>query len=381
MPLTPDSTYNANGLIVKEYFLTKHNVNKIAMPSYGMPATPDGITIHNTDDITVASNTTPAEQYTRATINGNMKDVRVHFYVDESCAWQNLPFTLAGWHAADGNGGGNRRTIAIEIIGKSAKAEANGAKLAAWLLNKYKLDIDHLFTHTYWLNKRDGKKGTIDQLNVLKNPQKTCPVYIIPHWQDFKASVKQQLTNGGTKTPAPAIEKTESNPSGIIDAPEQIQVIDNKLNTSNDSIKDNSGVERQDDIHVYYQVYAGRQWLPQVKNLEDYAGLPNRAISCLAAKSSQGKLSYRVHQIGSYWSNWVSACDINNFNGYAGVGGIKIDGIQIKLEELPGYEARYRVSSLGKDYYPWIVGASDNKFAGMQGNQIDKLQIEIVKIK
>ena len=31
------------------------------------------------------------EQYTRATYNGNMKDVRVHFYVDNICAGKTLP--------------------------------------------------------------------------------------------------------------------------------------------------------------------------------------------------------------------------------------------------------------------------------------------------
>ena len=49
MPLLPDSTYKVDGLIVKEYFLTKHNPNKISMPSYAMPAKPVGVTIHNTD--------------------------------------------------------------------------------------------------------------------------------------------------------------------------------------------------------------------------------------------------------------------------------------------------------------------------------------------
>ena len=39
-----------------------------------------GVTVHNTDWITTAVGTTPAEQYTRATVNGNMKDVRVHYY-------------------------------------------------------------------------------------------------------------------------------------------------------------------------------------------------------------------------------------------------------------------------------------------------------------
>ena len=116
MILKADKTTNLGGVTVNEYLLTKHNPNGIDMPSYNLPSKPLGITIHNTDWITVASGTTPAEQYTRATVNGNMGDVRVHFYVDNKCAWQNLPLTLSGWHAADGDGDGNRKTIAIECI-------------------------------------------------------------------------------------------------------------------------------------------------------------------------------------------------------------------------------------------------------------------------
>ena len=132
--LKPDNTSTLNGVKINEYLLTKH------------------------------SGTTPAEQYTRATYNGNMKDVRVHYYVDNTCAWQNLPLTLSGWHAADGSGNGNHRTIAIECIMSSAynstdkKSEDNCARLAAALLKKYGLDINHLYTHTHWLNVRDGKK-------------------------------------------------------------------------------------------------------------------------------------------------------------------------------------------------------------------------------
>lgn len=160
-----------------------------------------GVTVHNTDWISVASGTTPAEQYTRATVNGNMKDVRVHYYVDNTCAWQNLPHSLSGWHAADGSGNGNRRTIAIECIMSSAynvtdkKSEDNCARLAAALLKKYNLDINHLFTHTHWLNVRDGKSGTVDYLNTAKNPYKTCPLYILPHWSAFKAKVQKYLTD------------------------------------------------------------------------------------------------------------------------------------------------------------------------------------------
>ena len=199
--LKADKTTNLGGVTVNEYLLTKHNPNHIAMPSASMEGKIIGVTVHNTDWISVASGTTPAEQYTRATVNGNMKDVRVHYYVDNTCAWQNLPHSLSGWHAADGSGNGNRRTIAIECIMSSAynvtdkKFEDNCARLAAALLKKYNLDINHLFTHTHWLNVRDGKSGTVDYLNTAKNPYKTCPLYILPHWSAFKAKVQKYLTD------------------------------------------------------------------------------------------------------------------------------------------------------------------------------------------
>jgi len=199
--LRPDTSTTLNGVKINEYLLTKHNPNRIDMPSVSMEGKVIGVTVHNTDWISVASGTTPAEQYTRATVNGNMKDVRVHYYVDNTCAWQNLPHSLSGWHAADGSGNGNRRTIAIECIMSSAynvtdkKSEDNCARLAAALLKKYNLDINHLFTHTHWLNVRDGKSGTVDYLNTAKNPYKTCPLYILPHWSAFKAKVQKYLTD------------------------------------------------------------------------------------------------------------------------------------------------------------------------------------------
>lgn len=203
--LKPDKTTNFGGVTVNEYLLSKHNPNRIEMPSVSMEGKIIGVTVHNTSWITTASGTTPAEQYTRATVNGNMKDVRVHYYVDNTCAWQNLPHSLSGWHAADGSGNGNHRTIAIECIMSSAyndrdkKSEDNAAKLAAALLKKHNLGIDHLYTHTHWLNVRDGKSGSVDYLNTARIPYKTCPLYILPHWSAFKAKV-QSYMNFGTST-------------------------------------------------------------------------------------------------------------------------------------------------------------------------------------
>ena len=206
--LKPDNTSTLNGVKINEYLLTKHNPNSIAMPTVSMEGKVIGITVHNTDWISVASGTTPAEQYTRATYNGNMKDVRVHYYVDNTCAWQNLPLSLSGWHAADGSGNGNRRTIAIECImngsGDAAdkRAEENAARLAAALLKQHGLGINHLYTHTHWLNVRDGRNGTVDQLNTMHNSYKMCPAYILPHWTAFKAKVQTYLNNASAAKPS-----------------------------------------------------------------------------------------------------------------------------------------------------------------------------------
>lgn len=187
--LKPDKTTTLGGVTVNEYLLTKHNPNKIDMPSVSMEGRIIGVTIHNTPWITTAAGTTPAEQYTRATVNGNMNDVRVHYYVDNVCAWQNLPLSLSGWHAADGDGNGNRKTIAIECIMSSAyndkdkKSEDNCARLAAALLKKYKLGINALYTHNHWYSG------------------KYCPAYILPHWDKFKAKVLSYM-NSGSSAPA-----------------------------------------------------------------------------------------------------------------------------------------------------------------------------------
>ena len=181
MILKADKTTNMGGVAVNEYLLTKHNPNHIDMPTASMKGKVIGVTIHNTDWISVASGTTPAEQYTRATVNGNMNDVRVHFYVDNKCAWQDLPLDLSGWHAADGDGDGNCKTIAIECIMSAdydsvdRKSEDNAAKLAAYLLKQYGFGVDRLYTHNHWYSR------------------KYCPAYILPHWDAFKSKVKGYL--------------------------------------------------------------------------------------------------------------------------------------------------------------------------------------------
>lgn len=161
---------------------------------------PKGITVHNTNDISVASGTNPAEQYTRATYNGNMSGVVVHFYVWHDEIWQNLDESERGWHAADGSTrrkdhrgnqtGGNLDTIAIECIGKDSESEQTTAKLVAYLCKTYSLDPTYdVYTHNYWMYGVDEK---------VSGARKNCPEYILPHWSAFLATVKKYYDAGDT---------------------------------------------------------------------------------------------------------------------------------------------------------------------------------------
>lgn len=205
--LIPDSTYTANGVIVKEYFATRHNPHGISLPAVRtLPLL--GVTVHNTGDINEARQTTDPEQYVRATINGNMGTVRVHFYVDDDEAWQMLPLEQQSWHAGqsgrgerNGSQAGNVQTISVECImdgsgsEKDKVAEDNCARLVAYLMSRFGMDTGHnLFTHNYWCNVRNGRKGTIDQLNKIDDGYKNCPIYIRPHWDEFVAKVNKYMT-------------------------------------------------------------------------------------------------------------------------------------------------------------------------------------------
>ena len=181
---------------MRRYDLTQHNPNAIPMPTAVMDRDSIvGITIHNTNRKPPLYSMGTAEQCVWKTMHQELKDVRVHFYVDEYGAWQTLPLQLAGWHATDGAGNGNRRTIAIECAMspnntiEDRLSENNCAKLAACLLIWMNLPKAALFTHTYWLNCRDGVIGSREELNTHPHPYKMCPSYILPHWDAFEERV------------------------------------------------------------------------------------------------------------------------------------------------------------------------------------------------
>lgn len=230
----PDKEYILNGVKVCEYLIKNHNINNIDLPLKRKKAL-NGITIHNTDDL--ANIEDDGRNYTAATVNANMRTVRVHYYVDDICAWKNLDDDSQNWSCADGSGDGNSTTIAIECIMKnsydsaSLKAMDNCARLTAYLLKKYNLTTKDVYTHTYWLHKRDkdciSKCGNKDKICTIKHSYKTCPLYIIPQWDKFLALINKYLKELGGK-----IEVIDSKYPVNAATPltYKIKVIDNYLN-------------------------------------------------------------------------------------------------------------------------------------------------------
>lgn len=131
---------------------------------------------------------------------------------------------------------------------------------------------------------------------------------------------------------------------------------------------------------IYYQVYAGGRWLPEVKNLEDYAGLENQTIQGIYMRTTKGHIKYRVKTVDSQnYLPWVY-----DRNDYAGILGKNIAWVQATLEGVSGYQTSYRVSTTAStNYLPWVTNyntTNDDGYAGGKSNQpIDKLQIKIVK--
>ena len=137
-------------------------------------------------------------------------------------------------------------------------------------------------------------------------------------------------------------------------------------------------------VNVTYKVRTNGRWLPEVKNLEDYAGNIGQKITDIAIKVDKGSIKYRVHTNGK-WLPYVTGYNTSDYNnGYAG-NGTPIDCIEVYYYTpnniRPYQQAYYRVSPVNKGYYSWQKDNSTadgmDGYAGAPGVAIDRLQIQI----
>ncbi|MBG9737280.1 N-acetylmuramoyl-L-alanine amidase [Paenibacillus alvei] len=144
-------------------------------PGNAMSATT--LTIHNTGN----PSSTAKNERAWLTNPSNSRTASYHIVIDEREAIEVLPLNENAWHAGDGNGDGNRKSIGIEICesGNYAKTLENAADLVAKMLKERGWGVDHLRRHYDWSGKvcprlmYDGGKWT--------------------GWQTFKAEVEKRL--------------------------------------------------------------------------------------------------------------------------------------------------------------------------------------------
>ena len=148
----------------------------------------------------------------------------------------------------------------------------------------------------------------------------------------------------------------------------------------NENVFNNTKIEKPT---LTYRVFADHKWYSEVKGLSNIAGRSKQAISAIALKVSRGKIRYRVHLLNGDWLPWVDGYDIkDDINGYAGIKGKVIDAVQIEFSGVGDYKATYRVRKQGNNkFMPYQHNTEHDTeqdgYAGVIGTKIDGLQITL----
>ena len=138
---------------------------------------PSCITIHNT------ANDASAMAEVSYMIGNNNK-TSFHVAVDNERVVTAIPFNRNAWHAGDGRGNGNMKSIGIEICysksggDKFIQAERLAAEYVAYLLKQYGWGIDRVKKHQDWSGKYCphrtldmGGNRFLDRVNTYLNGQ------------------------------------------------------------------------------------------------------------------------------------------------------------------------------------------------------------------
>jgi N-acetylmuramoyl-L-alanine amidase len=134
-----------------------------------------GITNHNTGNVVPTASDEMHAKWMQNVENADKQYVSVHLYVDHDSITQTVPLDEVCYHAGDGKGNGNYKTIGVEICENVniSKAEENAKKLNAALLLTYpKLNV---FKHQDWSGKfcprvilgRNGWSKFVEDINAF----------------------------------------------------------------------------------------------------------------------------------------------------------------------------------------------------------------------
>src|SRR5690625_3659274 len=134
--------------------------------------TPKYSTVHYTANTDKGAN---AKMHARYQHNGSGgRQASWHYTVDDTEIYQTLEDNQQGWHAGDGRGKGNTRSIGIEICensdGNFNKAAENAQWLIKKLMDKHDIPLDNVVPHKHWSGKN-------------------CPRKLLNTWNQFKAQI------------------------------------------------------------------------------------------------------------------------------------------------------------------------------------------------
>lgn len=268
---------------------------------------PKYIVIHYTGNINDSAKNN-ADYFGRCNRNAS-----AHYFVDDNEIYQVVEDYNASWHCGDGHnryGINNYNSIGIEMCGTD-----NG--------NISEKTVQNTLELTKYLMNKYG----IDADHVVRHydaSRKDCPSAFHDNnwarWWNFKDRLS------------------------------------NKPTTKN--------------IDVTYQVHAKGKWLPNVVNLNDYAGIFGKPIQAVYANLSNGSIRYRVHTIDGKWLPWVT-----DRQDYAGILSKNIDALEMQLIGLDNYSVQYR-TYVGGRWLPWVNDLND--YAGIYGKVIEGIQVQII---
>lgn len=139
------------------------------------------------------------------------------------------------------------------------------------------------------------------------------------------------------------------------------------------------------EVNVFYRVKTAKHgWLPEVKNLEDYAGYENSPIVDVMVRVDRGSVWYQAHVLGGGWLGKVTGYDVNDFNnGYAGDDKNPIDALKIYYQtpqdiiNSSGYKRAKYNSNYGWQYDNETSNGQDG-YVGVFGHYMTELRVEIV---
>lgn len=133
----------------------------------------DTITVHNTGN----PKSTAENERAWLTNPSNSRQASWHYVIFEDTIIQAIPDNEVAWHAGDGRGSGNMRSLSIEVCenGDFEKSKQTAAKFIAIKLKEKNKGLEAVKQHHDWSGK-------------------DCPRLLRPIWPAFMEMIKKELT-------------------------------------------------------------------------------------------------------------------------------------------------------------------------------------------